>query len=159
MALEQVQHGLWLAVAAENKVRIADGGAIPLLVEVLKGGSHEAKNQAGRALGNLAEHGNDVFFLSPSVVENLKVAATDGKGVAQEKAAEIMKMFSLDLTIPNGRGTRVAMFSARFDGGAILCYFDLVGSFLTHPSMVCPQSVSGAPCYLVFVRTAPFNQI
>eukprot|EP00438_Fugacium_kawagutii_P002753 Skav229389 [mRNA] locus=scaffold4358:69560:76538:- [translate_table: standard] len=106
-----------LAVAAENKVRIADAGALPPLVALLKDGNAEAKHQAEWALKKLVgEDDLEQLLLSPGVVEELRGTARHGTGAAQVEATEIVGALNLDLAIPSGGGTRVAMFSARFDG-------------------------------------------
>ena len=92
---------------------------------------------AARALRNLANNPEaKKAILKADGVPTLTLVAKHGKGRVKEAADEALKLLSQDSTrphpileenkvvdpegdIPSGKGTRVAMFSARFDGGPI----------------------------------------
>jgi hypothetical protein len=130
------QLGTWAAVSDENRLIIGRYGAEALVALVVTG-SEDAKWHAARALRNLANNPEaKKAILKADGVPTLTLVAKHGKGRVKEAADEALKLLSQDSTrphpileenkvadpegdIPSGKGTRVAMFSARFDGGPI----------------------------------------
>ena len=133
------QLGTWAAVSDENRLIIGRDGAEALVALVVTG-SEDAKWHAARALRNLANNPEaKKAILKADGVPTLTLVAKHGKGRVKEAADEALKILSQDSTrpgpvleenienkvadpevdIPSGKGTRVAMFSARFDGGPI----------------------------------------
>ena len=108
------------------------------MVALLVTGSDDAKWHAARALRNLANNfeAKDVI-LKAGGIATLEPLVRHGKGKVKEAADEALKILSqkqetksIQATghgkiaeagdkIPTGEGARVAMFSARFDGGPI----------------------------------------
>ena len=103
-------------------------------------GSDDAKWHAARALRNLANNCEaKEVILKASGIATLELVVRHGKGKVKEVADEALRLLSQKQetksiqatghgriaeggtgdTIPTGEGTRVAMFSARFDGGPI----------------------------------------
>ena len=102
-------------------------------------GSDEAKCHAARALRHLANLKEaKEKILQADGIAVLTPLAKHGKGKVKEAASEALNLLSLDDAkakpapvadakpgkdpapeIPSGEGTKVAMFSARFDGGPI----------------------------------------
>ena len=103
-------------------------------------GSDDAKWHAARALRNLANNCEaKEVILKAGGIATLEPVVRHGKGKVKEAADEALKLLSQEQetqsiqaaghgriaegragdTIPTGEGTRVAMFSARFDGGPI----------------------------------------
>ena len=127
------QLGTWAAVSDENRVAISREGGAEALVALLVTGSDDAKWHAARALRNLANNSEaKEVILKAGGVAALELVVRHGKGKVKEAADEALKLLSLKHvaaghgriaeggdTIPTGEGTRVAMFSARFDGGPI----------------------------------------
>ncbi|CAL1142550.1 unnamed protein product, partial [Cladocopium goreaui] len=130
--------GTWAAVSDENRVAISREGGAEALVALLVTGSDDAKWHAARALRNLANNfeAKDVI-LKAGGIATLEPLVRHGKGKVKEAADEALKILSqkqetksIQATghgkiaeagdkIPTGEGARVAMFSARFDGGPI----------------------------------------
>ena len=127
------QLGTWAAVSDENRVAISREGGAEALVALLVTGNDDAKWHAARALRNLANNGEaKEVILKAGGVAALELVVRHGKGKVKEAADEALRLLSLKQaaaghgriaeggdTIPTGEGTRVAMFSARFDGGPI----------------------------------------
>ena len=116
-----------------------EGGA-EALVALLVTGSDDAKWHAARALRNLANNCEaKEAILKAGGIATLEPVVRHGKGKVKEAADEALRLLSEKQetksiqatghgkiaeggpgdTIPTGEGTRVAMFSARFDGGPI----------------------------------------
>ena len=126
------QLGTWSTVSDENRVLISKEGGASALVAVVVTGSDDAKWHAARALRHLA---NNVeakkAIVEADGITTLTPLAKHGKGKVKEAADEALKLLSQKEDketgpasevetagdIPNGAGTCVAMFSARFDGG------------------------------------------
>ena len=130
--------GTWAAVLDENRVAISREGGAEALVALLVTGSDDAKWHAARALRNLANNCEaKEVILKAGGIATLEPVVRHGKGKVKEAADEALKLLSQKQetksiqatghgeiaeaggTIPTGEGTRVAMFSARFDGGPI----------------------------------------
>ncbi|CAE6950889.1 PUB4 [Symbiodinium natans] len=102
---------------ADNKVRIAKAGAIEPLVALVHTGSDEAKGYAKVALSNLA-------FQNEAIEKDIEAAkARSSKAKPAEQALTVPSVPSApsasSVALPSGKGARVAMFSARFDGGQV----------------------------------------
>jgi len=134
------QLGTWAAVSDENRVAISREGGAEALVALLVTGSDDAKWHAARALRNLANNCEaKEVILKAGGIATLEPVVRHGKGKVKEAADEALRLLSQKQetksiqatghgriaeggtgdTIPTGEGTRVAMFSARFDGGPI----------------------------------------
>ena len=125
--------GTWASVSDENRVAISREGGAEALVALVVTGSEDAKWHAARALRNLANNLEaKEAILKADGMETLRLLVKHGKGKVKEAGDEAMKLLSHDkasaearldpeglAAIPSGEGTRVAMFSARFDGGAM----------------------------------------
>ena len=132
--------GTWAAVSDENRVAISREGGAEALVALLVTGSDDAKWHAARALRNLANNCEaKEVILKAGGIATLEPVVRHGKGKVKEAADEALKLLSQKQetksiqatghgkiaeggpgdTIPTGEGTRVAMFSTRFDGGPI----------------------------------------
>ena len=134
------QLGTWAAMSDEKRAAICQAGGCEALVALVVNGSDDAKWHAARALRNLANHAEaKERILKADGIAMLTPIAKHGKGKVKEAAGEALNLLSSgdskseaepDATsVPSGAGTRVAMFSARFDGGPIektLIYFFLV---------------------------------
>ena len=134
------QLGSWAAMSDEKRAAINKAGGCEALVALVVYGSEDAKWHAARALRNLANHAEaKENILKADGIAILTPIAKHGKGKAKEAASEALNLLSLldseakppaepaATSIPSGAGTRVAMFSARFDGGPIE---KKLGSFL-----------------------------
>ena len=134
------QLGTAAAVSDENRVAISREGGAEALVALLVTGSDDAKWHAARALRNLANNCEaKEAILKAGGIATLEPVVRHGKGKVKEAADEALRLLSEKQetksiqatghgkiaeggpgdTIPTGEGTRVAMFSARFDGGPI----------------------------------------
>ena len=130
--------GTWAAVSDENRVAISREGGAEALVALLVTGSDDAKWHAARALRNLANNCEaKEVILKAGGIATLEPVVRHGKGKVKEAADEALRLLSekqetksIQATghgkiaeagdkIPTGEGARVAMFSARFDGGPI----------------------------------------
>ena len=127
--------GNWAAVSDENRVVISQAGGAEALVSLVVTGSEDAKWHAARALRNLANHAEaKESILKADGISTLTLVMKHGKGKVKEAASEALNLLSLATKpnpapvaspveaateIPSGQGTRVAMFSARFDGGPV----------------------------------------
>eukprot|EP00435_Cladocopium_sp_Y103_P017605 s551_g4.t1 len=96
------QLGTWAAVSDENRAKevILKAGGIATLEPVVRHGKGKLKEAADEALKLLSQK-----------QETKSIPAAAGHGKITEGGAGD--------AIPTGEGTRVAMFSARFDGGEI----------------------------------------
>jgi hypothetical protein len=104
-------------------------------VALVVNGSDDAKWLAARALRNLANHAEaKESILKADGISTLTLVMKHGKGKVKDAASEALNLLSLATKpnpapvaapveaateIPSGHGTRVAMFSARFDGGPV----------------------------------------
>ncbi|CAL1157836.1 unnamed protein product, partial [Cladocopium goreaui] len=133
------QLGTAAAVSDENRVAISREGGAEALVALLVTGSDDAKWHAARALRNLANNCEaKEAILKASGIATLEPVVRHAKGKVKEAADEALRLLSQKQetksiqaatghgeiaeagdTIPTGEGTRVAMFSARFDEGPI----------------------------------------
>ena len=133
------QLGTAAAVSDENRVAISREGGAEALVALLVTGSDDAKWHAARALRNLANNCEaKEAILKASGIATLEPVVRHAKGKVKEAADEALRLLSQKRetksiqaatahgeiaeagdTIPTGEGTRVAMFSARFDEGPI----------------------------------------
>ena len=126
------QLGSWAAASDEKRGAICKAGGCEALVALVVNGSEDAKCHAARALRNLANHAEaKKNILKADGIAVLNPLAKHGKGKVKEAASEAFNLLSLDAkaaadtpdaagpspSFPTGEGTRVAMFSARFDGG------------------------------------------
>ena len=124
----------WAAASDENRVAINRAGGPEALVALVVTGSDEAKCLAARALTKLSYNQEaKAAILTADGIAMLTPLAKHGKGKVKEAASEALQLLSQKLdpkcpspsgnpnaavtAIPTGEGTRVAMFSARFDGG------------------------------------------
>ena len=124
------QLGTWAASSDENRVAIHHAGGAEALVALVVTGSDDAKCHAARALRHLANHKEaKEKILKADGIAVLAPLAKHGKGKVKEAASEALNLLSMvaakpspaaaATSIPTGEGTRVAMFSARFDGGPV----------------------------------------
>ena len=126
------QLGTWAAMSDEKRGEINKAGGCEALVALVVNGSDDAKWHAARALRNLANHAEaKESILKADGIAILTPLAKHGKGKVKEAAGEALNLLSVvdakakpaakpdAASIPSGAGTRVAMFSARFDGGPI----------------------------------------
>ena len=126
------QLGTWAAISDENRGAINRAGGCEALVALVVNGSDDAKWHAARALRNLANHAEaKKNILKADGIAILTPIAKHGKGKVKEAAGEALNLLSsvdakakaaaepAATPIPIGARTRVAMFSARFDGGPI----------------------------------------
>ena len=131
-AAEQLEN--WAAASDEKRVMINRAGGCEALVALVVTGSDEAKCLAARALTKLSYNQEaKAAILTADGIAMLTPLAKHGKGKVKEAASEALQLLSQKLDpkcpspsgypnaavtgIPTGAGTRVAMFSARFDGG------------------------------------------
>ena len=127
------QLGNWANESDEKRGEINKAGGCEALVGLLFTGSDDAKYLAARALANLAQNEEaKAAILQADGIAMLSVLVKRGKGEAQAAASRTLELLSQQspehpagypasgsTVIPTGEGTRVAMFSARFDGGPI----------------------------------------
>jgi len=129
------QLGNWAAISDENRGAINRAGGCEALVALVVNGSDDAKWLAARALRNLANHAEaKESILKADGISTLTLVMKHGKGKVKDAASEALNLLSLATKpnpapvaapveaateIPSGHGTRVAMFSARFDGGPV----------------------------------------
>ena len=128
------QLGTWAAASDEKRAAIEKAGGCEALVALVVTGSDEAKWHAARALRNLANHAEaKESILKADGIAILTPIAKHGKGKVKDAASAALNLLSLvdakakpaavsqttAADIPSGEGTRVAMFSARFDGGPV----------------------------------------
>ena len=161
--------GNWAAVSEESRVAISKGGGAEALVALLVTGSDDAKWQAARALRNLCNNMEAKEAITKAGgVTTLEPLVRHGKGKLKEAADEALKLLSQTQSgsapvgakpvstptpkpipeptlaagndIPTGEGARVAMFSARFDGGPVeqmlRGFISYVSCFLVHSSKI-----------------------
>ena len=153
------QLGTWAATSDENRGVINRAGGVEALVALVVTGSDEARCHAARALRNLANHAEaKENILKADGIAVLTPLAKHGKGRVREAASEALNLLSVEAKakpapvadstpaaepsateIPSGQGTRVAMFSARFDGGPmevtlgrLLCHLSFAFLFLSY---------------------------
>ena len=139
------QLGNWAATSDDKRSEISKAGGCEALVALMVTGNDDAKSQAARALRNLANHAEaKELILKADGIAILTPLAKHGKGKVKETAGEALNLLLVDAkaapvadtkpeptptSIPTGEGTKVAMFSARFDGGPVektlscLCHF------------------------------------
>ena len=148
--------GTWAATSDERRGAICQAGGCEALVALVVNGSDDAKWHAARALQNLANHAEaKEIILKADGLAILTPLAKHGKGKVKDAASEALNLLSLvdakakpvpvaetkpatepaATVIPSGQGTRVAMFSARFDGGPMEKTLWLVCTCLCHLSL------------------------
>ena len=128
------QLGSWASTSNENRSAIIQAGGAEALVALVVNGTEDAKWHAARAIRNLANHAEaKASILKADGIAVLTPFAKHGKGKLKEAASEALNLLSVaeavadakplvepvPTPIPTGEGTRVAMFSARFDGGPV----------------------------------------
>ena len=135
------QLGTWAARSDENRVSISRVHGGEALLALVVNGSDDAKWHAARALRNLANNQEaKENILKADGIAVLTRLAEHGKRKVKKAAREALHVLSMvdaqrnpaavadakppekeasPTAIPTGEGTRVAMFSARFDGGPV----------------------------------------
>ena len=137
------QLGNWAALSDENRVAITREGGAEALVGLVVTGSDDAKWHSARALRHLSNNDKaKKAIVKAGGIATLEVVVRHGKGQLKDAADEALKLLSQKdvesgstpatksadaksvpaeaaSAIPSGEGTRVAMFSARFDGGPV----------------------------------------
>ena len=118
------QLGNWAATSDVKRAAISRTGGPEALVALVVTGSDEAKCLAARALANLSDHRDaNAAILKADGIAVLTPLAKHGKGKVKEATSQALKLLqpigNADDLFPSGKGTRVAMFSARFDGKAV----------------------------------------
>ena len=128
------QLGTWAAASDEMRGAINRAGGAEALVALVVSGSDEGKIRAATALAILSYNQDaKAAILKADGIAMLTPLAKHGKGPVKKAASEALQLLSQKLDpmcpsvsgypntaatgIPTGEGTRVAMFSARFDGG------------------------------------------
>ena len=134
-----------LATCAASSDENRRAGGCDTLVALVVNGSDDAKWHAARALRNLAQHDEAKdSILKADGIAALTPIAKHGKEKVKDAASEALQLLCLvgaqpktapvtdpkpaepaTTEIPTGEGTRVAMFSARFDGGVLSHLFHL----------------------------------